>query len=115
MLIAKLIVATLSIAAIGAYFLFNDTLNRIQYIERLRVYWITRDTGTEGTPFISRAWMRQTAEPYWRGHGIQFRVGQYTFQVGKLDDKAESLSAQISNAPSVFDSLTPKDIRQWRK
>ncbi len=100
--------------AVGAYFLFRDTMNRIQYVEKLRLYWITRDIGQDGEPFFtSRAFMRQTSAPYWRGKGIQFRFRRWTFQVGKLHSKASSLEEQLSNLGWL--DAKPKEIRQWRR
>jgi len=95
---------------IGAYFLFKDTLNRIQYLETLRIYWITKNNG-KGQPRITRAIMRTTSAPYWQGRGVQFRFGSHTFQVGVLTMRVSSLEAQISNKPHAFDGLTGKQLR----
>lgn len=65
---------------VGLYFLFKDTLNRVQYIGPL--YWITKDNGRYGDLVITKAFMRQTAAPWKTGKGIQFRFRKYTFQVG---------------------------------
>lgn len=90
----------------------EDTLNRIQYIERLRLYWITRDTGST-EPFISKAFMRQTAAPFWRGHGVQIRLGKYVFQIGRLEYRVDSLASQISNNPNILAGVQPKELRKW--
>ena len=84
------VIAGVALIIVGGYFLFRDTMNRIQYIERLRIYWITRDNATDDTPFITRAFMRHTSPPYWRGKGVQFAVGKHTFQVGILTGKAKA-------------------------
>jgi len=97
---------------IGAYYLFKDTLNRIQYLETLRIYWITKDNG-KGQPLVTKAIMRQTAPPFWRGRGIQVRLGKLTFQVGLLTMRVDSLDAQISNRPDAFDGMTAKQLRRW--
>lgn len=81
---------------IGSYYLFRDTMNRIQYIERLHLYWVTRDTDPGG-PIMKNAWMRQVEAPYWRGEGVEFRAGKYTFQIGILKEKGADLHSQISN------------------
>lgn len=70
------------------FFVFKDTVNRLQYIQLFRVYWITKDNGSAGTPVVLRSFMRQTSPPWWRGTGVQFRIGKYTFQVGLLREKA---------------------------
>ena len=94
----------------GSYFLFRDTMNRIQYLRWLGIYWITRDTGVKGSPIAKRAFMRQTHSPYWRGEGIEFRFRQLTFQVGRLTMRVDNLDAQLG-----FRLLdTPvKQIRSW--
>ena len=96
--------------AIGAYLLFRDTMNRIQYLQSVRLYWITRDNGAAGTKVITRAFMRQTAPPWWRGSGIQIRAGKYTFQVGVLTSKANSLLEQVDGRELDDDA---KEIRSW--
>jgi hypothetical protein len=95
------------------FLLFRGTMNRIQYIERLGLYWITKDNGVKGTPWMQTdAFMRQTDPPYWRGHGVQFRFGQLTFQVGLLTMRVDSLASQLS-ASEYFDQITAKQIRKW--
>jgi hypothetical protein len=98
------------IITMGPYYLFRDTMNKIQYLECIHTYWITRDNAAPGTPFIAKAYMRQTAEPYWRGRGVQFRVGTHTFQVGHLTMKVNSLEAQIGRG---WYDYTPKELRPW--
>ena len=96
--------------AIGAYLLFRDTMNRIQYLQSVRLYWITRDNGVAGTKVITRAFMRQTAPPWWRGSGIQIRSGKYTFQIGVLTSKANGLLDQVDGR-ELDDGA--KEIRSW--
>lgn len=100
---------------IAVYLLFKDTLNRIQYVERLRLYWITRDTGTKGQPLVRRAFMRQVAEPYWRGEGIEIRLGKsLTFQVGLLTVRVDSLESQIGGRDALgVRNLPAKALRNW--
>ena len=95
---------------IGVYLLFRDTMNRIQYLQSVRLYWITRDNGVVGTKVITRAFMRQTSPPWWRGSGIQIRVGKYTFQVGVLTSRANSLLEQVDGRELNDDA---KEIRSW--
>ena len=95
---------------VGAYFLFRDTMNKIQYIEHLRIYWITRDTGGKGDKIVTRAFMRQVDEPFWRGKGVQVRVGKHTFQTGLLTHKVPSLRHQISNMPDY--SVPVEELRR---
>lgn len=47
-----------------------------------KIYWVFRDNGTKGTPFIAMGFMRQLSEPYFRGSGPQIRIGKYTLQIG---------------------------------
>jgi len=96
--------------ATGAYLLFRNTMNRIQYLQSVRLYWITRDNGISGTKVITRAFMRQTASPWWRGSGVQVRVGKYTFQVGVLTSRANSLLEQVDGRELNDDA---KEIRSW--
>lgn len=95
---------------VGAYFLFRDTMNKIQYVQTIRLYWITRDIGDKGMPIIARAEMRQTAEPWWRGKGIQFRAGKYTFQVGVLTSRGTDLLDQLGGRSLDVDA---DEIREW--
>jgi hypothetical protein len=98
--------------AVGAYLLFRDTMNRIQYLQSVRLYWITRNNGVRGTRVITRAFMRQTAPPWWRGTGIQFRAGKYTFQIGILTSRANGLLDQVDGRELDEDA---KQIRAWGK
>jgi hypothetical protein len=95
---------------VGSYFLFRDTMNKIQYVQTLRLYWITRNVGGKGVPLVSAAFMRQTAEPWWQGRGVQFRIGKYTFQIGILLRKADGLLDQVGGRDMDAD---PKEIRSW--
>lgn len=59
---------------------FKDTMNVLQAVGPL--YWITRDNGTKGIPFISPGFMREIDEPWRTGKGIQVRLFKYVFQLG---------------------------------
>jgi hypothetical protein len=96
---------------VGGYFLFRDTMNRLQYIQILRLYWITRDNATKGTFIVSPAFMRQTADPWWRGRGLQFRAGKYTFQIGVLTGKGDNLLSQVDGRDL---DVAPVQIREWK-
>ena len=54
-----ILAAVLLALVIGGYFLFRDTMNKIQYLERCKIYWVTRDVAKPGTPVIRKAWMRE--------------------------------------------------------
>lgn len=110
MLITTCVIGVLLV--VGAYFLFRDTMNRVQYLETLRIYWITKNNG-KGQPLAASATMRQTSAPYWRGRGVQLRFGSLTFQVGVLTMRVNSLDAQISDRPDAFDHLSAKHLRRW--
>jgi hypothetical protein len=97
---------------IGAYLLFRDTMNRIQYLQSVRLYWITRNNGVRGTSVLTKAFMRQTAPPWWRGKGVQVRLGKYTFQVGILLRQASDLLDQVDGRELNYDA---KQIRAWNK
>lgn len=105
-----LLVVALVFIGVGSYFLFRDTMNKIQYLQCIRLYWITRDTGRKGIPVIARAVMRQTAEPWWRGNGIQFRAGKYTFQVGVLTSRGNDLLDQLDGRNL---DMGADEIRNW--
>lgn len=107
MVLALVVVGLL---AVGAYLLFRDTMNKIQYLQCIRLYWITRDVGEDWMPFVSRGEMRQTAEPWWRGKGIQFRVGKYTFQVGVLTSRGSDLLDQLGGRDL---DMGADEIRDW--
>jgi hypothetical protein len=106
-----ILISVFALLSVGAFFLFKDTMNKLQYVEYLRLYWITRDIGVKGTPIICKATMRGTGAPYWRGRGIQFRCGKLTFQVGVLKVRVDSLESQIS-AVGWLDTPT-KQLRKW--
>lgn len=93
------------------WLVFRDTMNRVQYIQFLRIYWIIRDTGVLGTPFIIKSFMRQTSEPWWVGSGFQVRVYTYTFQVGYLKYRSSDLLSQLEGR---YMSSSPKEIRKWK-
>lgn len=104
--------AIVAACAIGAYLLFKDTMNRIQYLQSVRLYWITRNNGVRGTRVITRAFMRQTAPPWWRGTGIQFRAGRYTFQIGVLTGRASNLLDQVDGRDM---DVATAELRNWGK
>lgn len=104
------VLAGVTLFSVLAWLLFKDTMNRIQYVERLRLYWITRNNGTD-EPVVSKAFMRQTSPPYWRGRGIQFRFRSFTFQVGVLTMRVNSLESQISRLGWL--PAHPKELRKW--
>lgn len=95
---------------VGSYFLFKDTLNRIQYIQTIRLYWITKDAYPEGTPRLSFARMYQTAPPWWQGKGVQLRVSKYVVQVGVLTSKGSDLLDQLGGR---YLDESPKQLREW--
>jgi hypothetical protein len=95
---------------VGLYFLFRDTMNRIQYVQTLRVYWITRNNTPVTTPRVCKAFMRQTAEPWWYGKGVQLRYKNYSFQIGVLISKSSSLLDQVGGRELEHDA---KEIRKW--
>lgn len=101
-----------ALVVIGGYLLFRDTMNKIQYIQTLRVYWITRDDGVAGTPLITKAFMKQTAPPWWNGRGIQFRFRTYTFQVGALTHRGSDLLDQLGGR---YMNDEARIIREWGK
>jgi hypothetical protein len=109
-LLSSLVVAT------GCYLLFRDTLNRLQYIGF--VYWITRDNGKKGDPFLSVGFMRQTASPWKVGKGVQVRLSKYTVQVGvcrsnksRISSEADGLLHAMGGRLMEEDAAT---IRRWK-
>lgn len=105
-----MIYATFVVIIFLLYLLFKDTMNRLQYIQRLRIYWITRDTGVLGTPVVSKAFMRQTGSPWWVGTGVQFRFKTYTFQIGVLTHRSSDLLNQLEGR---YMDESAKEIRKW--
>lgn len=104
----------------GIYFLFKDTMNRLQYIGP--VYWITRDNGDISEPRICRAFMRGTSAPFKVGQGVQFRLFYYTFQIGicrnaPVQGEMEGLmyvlgAHDLEDSPlNSSDAIPLKDIR----
>lgn len=95
---------------VGCYFLFRDTLNKLQYIQTLRIYWITRDVVPSDTPRFALGRMYQTSSPWWQGVGPQLRVGKYVVQVGILKNKGASLLDQLGGR---YLDESPKQLREW--
>lgn len=103
-----------ALIAAGLYFLFKDTLNRLQYIGP--IYWITRDNGSLSEPRFARAFMRGTAPPWKIGKGIQFRLFYYTVQVGichnaPLKDPDDYLEGLMYVLGAEDMNLTVEEIR----
>jgi hypothetical protein len=94
----------------AAYLLFRDTMNRLQYVQTLRIYWITRNTAPMGTPVVSVGFMRQTSAPWWNGKGVQFRFKNYSFQVGVLTERGDGLIGQLGGRDM---DETASEIRSW--
>lgn len=99
-----------AVVAVLLYLLFRDTMNRLQYIQTLRIYWITKNNANKKDRTITRASMRQTAEPWWQGSGLQVRFGSYSFQFGILKGKGSSLLDQLGGRDL---EETPQDLRKW--
>ena len=95
---------------VGMYFLLKDTMNRLQYVQTLRIYWITRNNAPTNTSVVSTGFMRQTAEPWWNGKGVQFRYKNYSFQIGVLTGKSQGLLDQVGGRELDHDA---KEIRNW--
>lgn len=77
-----IILAVILLLIVGAYFLFRDTMNKLQYIGP--VYWITRDNGSPDEPHIQRHAFCFGTSPPWKisDTGIKFRWATHTFQIG---------------------------------
>ena len=106
-ILIALLVASISF---NIYLLFFNTMNKLQAITWLRIYWLVRDIGWDGDPRFSRAFMCQNGAPFWRGQGIQFRRKQYIFQIGILTGKGMSRLDQLDGREM---EESPKEIRQW--
>lgn len=105
-----LIVGGLVLAYLFYHFFIYDVMNKIQYFQFLRVYWITKDNAPAFLPFCSWAFMRQTSEPYWYGKGVQFKLGKYSFQIGILQGKNEDFMEALM-AEDL--DVTVPEIRGW--
>ena len=81
-----------------------------------KLYWITKNTGKKGDPFIAKGFMRQTSSPWLTGKGLQIRFGKYSFQIGicgkpqKLDDQ-DGLLYAIQGRLLDWD---PDEIGNWQ-
>lgn len=102
-----LLVGGLILGYLFYHYFVADVMNRIQYIEHLRVYWITKNNGRKGVPLVSYSFMQATQAPYWYGKGIQFRIFKWTFQIGILEGKGED--------PMAFEDLDVDvlTLREW--
>lgn len=103
----------LVIFAISSYFLFKDTLNKLQAVGPF--YWITRDLVPPNTPLLSKGFMHETDFPWRHGKGIQIRIPHRTFQIGlckkhkQLDDQEGVLAA----VQGRFMDIPPTEIGEW--
>lgn len=77
------VIILIGIWIICSYLLFRNTLNTVQVAGRL--YWITRDYIPDGTPLLTKGFMRETDSPFRAGKGIQVRIPKRTVQVGICD------------------------------
>lgn len=118
------LVGALLVVTLVACVVLVKNMNMLFYSNRLRVYCIARDNGVIGTPYVVRAFMHQTDAPWWRGKGVQFRVKNYTFQVGilreqvvllptdDLDDDLNGLLVQLGGRELEVDAKTIR--KEWR-
>jgi len=97
---------------LGAFLLFRNTMNKLQYVQAFRVYWITKNNAAIGSQAVSLAAMHQTSYPWWNGRGVQFRFKNYSFQVGVLTKKGNSLLEQLGGREL---DLPTYAIRKWGK
>jgi hypothetical protein len=79
-------------------------------------YWILRDTGKKGVPFVSFGWTRELGG-YWRvGRGIQIRVGKYIYQFGLC--KKREVPNEEEGVLMVLEGrmmqTTTSEISTWR-
>lgn len=96
-----------------SYFLFRNTLNRLQVAGR--VYWIFRDVVPPGTPRVSRGFMRETDAPWRTGKGVQVRFETHTFQVGWCDKghTSDEIAGLVHAVGGRLLEDTPHKIGNW--
>ena len=79
-------------------------------------YWILRDTGKRGVPFLAFGWMHELEGKWRRGRGPQIRVGKYVLQFGlckktntssEFDGYLQALDGRVLNTKA-------SEISTWR-
>lgn len=85
-------------------------MNRLQYIQTLRIYWITRDVYPPNTRKFGLGYMLQSAPPWWKGKGVQVIVFGRLIQVGILLRKGSGLLEQLGGRDL---DVPAKELRSW--
>ena len=107
----------ISLLCAAWFLLFDDTLNRVQYIPLGKgryLYYLTRDDGGPRVDWTFKAFMSMTSYPWLKGTGRSFRIPLcLTFQVGiakkmYVTSKEDGLSKVLGAHPL---SMTVEDIR----
>lgn len=96
-----------------SYFMFRNTLNRLQVAGR--IYWIVRDVAERTTPRVSRAFMRETDAPWRTGVGIQVRFSCRTIQIGWCDKghSSDEIGGLVYAVGGRMLEDTPNKIGSW--
>lgn len=85
-------------------------MNKIQYIQTLRIYWIIRDSYPPNTRKLGLGHMLQTGPPWWRGKGVQVLIFGRLIQFGILLRKGSNLLEQLGGREMGVD---PTELRSW--
>jgi hypothetical protein len=98
---------------VSSFFLFKDTLNKLQAVGP--VYWITRDLVVKNSPIITKGFMHETDHPWRHGKGIQIRVPKRTFQIGlcKKQQNFDEFSGVLAAVQGRFMDTPATEIGEW--
>ncbi len=81
-----------------------------------KFYWIVRDNGKRGVPFISIGWMHELGGYWRRGRGLQIRIAKYVLQFGLC--KKQEISSEFEGYLNALDgrimNTKVSEISTWR-
>lgn len=98
----------------SGYVIFKDSMNLVQGVGRL--YWIIRDNGSKGIPFVAPGFMIEVNHPWRVGNGIQFRLHRWTFQMGwcRPNPDKEETEGMLDAVGGRYMEEAPEEIGVWR-
>ena len=93
--------------------LYKKALNSLIYFKS--VYMILRDNANITDPLISKGFMRQTSQPWMVGRGLNFRLKNYSLQIGvcKPSDHADEQSGLLGALGGRLMDTNASEIREW--
>lgn len=81
-----------------------------------KFYWIVRDNGKRGVPFISIGWMHELGGYWRRGRGLQIRIAKYVLQFGlcKKQEVPSEFEGYLNALDGRIMNTKVSEISTWR-